>query len=73
MMPESVEILSPVQSKRARATPALDILCPRGDKGDRDGLSAVADDVDFRGSGWMRGPSGHIHLGDDTINFIRLL
>ena len=53
MMPESVEILFPVQSKRPRATPALDILCPRGDKGDRGGLSAVADDVDFRGSGWI--------------------
>ena len=31
----------------------LDILYPRGDKGDRGGLSAVADDVDLRGSGWI--------------------
>ena len=31
----------------------LDTLYPRGDKGDRGGLSAVAGDVDLRGSGWI--------------------
>ena len=31
----------------------LDILYPRGDKGDRAGLSAVTGDVDLRGSGWI--------------------
>ena len=51
----------------------LDIVYPMGANGDRDELSAVAEDVDLLGSGWIRGPRWPIHLGDYTISFIRLV
>ena len=40
----------------------LDILYLGGDKGDRGGLSAVAEDVDFRGCGLNGLPTGRIAI-----------